>query len=230
MKLARREFLKTAAVAGAASLIPAPVLWASLAREHRIVRVHNPLASCFDVLNFDYHPGIPESYYGNFVSQRIVDRMFDAALCAFTGEKEPVQAMRRLIPYKPGEHIFIKINVTTSYPLWGGDWNKINWDLHYHDTDAIAEPINALLRVLIRMGVPQDHIGLGDPTWSEGDPDSERRIVHLEDEHNARSGVFASKPNGKGVHDAVVEFNSGRFRAAEFAAVVGFLDEIARDN
>ena len=179
MKLARREFLKTTALASAASLVSAPALWASSAGDHRIVRVHNPLASCFDVLNFEYQQGIPDSYYGNFVSQGIVDRMFDAALRAFSNEKEPAQAMRRLIPYRSGEHIFIKINVTTSYPMWGGDWNKIKWDLHYNDTDAIAEPINAILRVLVSMGVPQDHIGLGDPTWSEGNPDSERRTPRL---------------------------------------------------
>ncbi|HEY5911756.1 MAG TPA: DUF362 domain-containing protein [Verrucomicrobiae bacterium] len=179
MKLTRREFLRTATVAGAATLLPAPVLWGSSAWDHRIVRVHNALASCFDVLNFEYQSKVPESYYGQFVSQGVVDRMFDAALCAFTGEKDPVQAIRRLIPYKAGERVFLKINVTTSYPMWGGDWNKIDWDLHYNDTDAIAEPINAILRVLVNMGVPQGHIGLGDPTWSEGSPDSERRTPRL---------------------------------------------------
>ncbi len=179
MKLARREFLKTAAVAGAASLIHTPALWAASSSDHPIIRVHNPLASCFDVLNFEYQEGIPDSYYGNFVSQRVVDGMFDAALCGFTGEKEAAAAMRRLVPYKAGERIFLKINVTTSYPMWGGDWDKINWDLHYNDTDAIAEPINAILRVLTAMGVPQNHISLGDPTWSEGAPDSERRTPRL---------------------------------------------------
>ncbi len=179
MKLPRREFLKSTAAATAAALLPGKALCAASNREHRIVRVHNPLASCFDVLDFEYLKSVPQSYYGNFVSQRVVDRMFDAGLCALTGEPDPVKAMRRLIPYKPGERIFLKINVTTSYPMWGGDWNKINWDLHYNDTDAIAEPINAILRALVAMGVPQDRIGLGDPTWSEGNPDSERRTPRL---------------------------------------------------
>lgn len=179
MKLARREFLKSAAIVSAAGLVRWPALGASSGPEHRIVRVHHPLASCFDVLNFEYQQRVPESYYGNFVSQQVVDRMFDTGLCAFTGQKDPVEAMRRLVPYKAGQRIFLKINVTTSYPMWGGDWNKIDWDLHYNDTDAIAEPINAVLRVLVGMGVPQDCIGLGDPTWSEGDPDSERRTPRL---------------------------------------------------
>lgn len=179
MKLARRDFLKSTAAVAAAALLPPAALGAYSGREHRIVRVHNPLASCFDVLNFEYQKDVPESYYGHYVSQRAVDHMLDAALCAFTGKSDPVKAMRHLIPYQTGERIFLKLNVTTSYAMWGGDWNKINWDLHYNDTDAIAEPINAILRLLVGMGVPQDHIGLADATWSEGNPDSERRTPRL---------------------------------------------------
>ncbi len=178
-RLARRDFLKSTAVATAAALLPPTAFCATTGKAHRIIRVHNPLASCFDVLNFEYQKDVPESYYGHYVSQRVVNGMLDAALCAFTGRSDPVKSMRQLIPYKAGERIFLKINVTTSYAMWGGDWNKINWDLHYNDTDAITEPINAILRLLVGMGVPQDHIGLADPTWSEGNPDSERRTPRL---------------------------------------------------
>ncbi len=222
MKLRRRQFLQSVTALGAVSLLPSARLWASSATDHRIVRVHNPLASCFDVLNFDYHAGIPESYYGNFVSQRVVDGMFDAALCAFTGESDAVQALKRIIPFRPGERVFLKINVTVSYLLWGGDWNKIKWDLHYNDTDAVAEPINAVLGALVRTGVPQDCISLADPTWSEGNPDSERRTPRLVPNRLARKikakfpgvTVYRSSftPDGNGITwasndpHAIVEF------------------------
>ena len=75
--------------------------------------------------------------------------------------------------------VFIKINTTTTYELWKGDWDKIDFDRHYNDTDAIAEPINATLRALTRIGVPQELIGLGDASWSEGDPDSSQRTPRL---------------------------------------------------
>jgi hypothetical protein len=227
MNLTRREFLKGAVAASAASLLPASPLWAATsAWEHRIVRVHHPLASCFDVLNFDFHRDAPESYYGNFVSQKVVDGMFDAALCAFTGETEPVAALRRLIPYRPGERVFIKINVTTTYQLWGGDWDKIKWDLHYNDTDAIAEPINALLRVLTQMGVPPDLIGLGDASWSEGDPDSEKRTPRVVPNRLARK-IKAAFPGVTVYRSSFMSDGNGiTWKSNDPQAVVQFRDPL----
>jgi len=179
MAMTRREFLKSTAVLAAAGAATRQALCASPTWEHRIVRAHHPLASFFDVLDFEFQKNTPETYYGNFVNQDIVYGMFDAALCALTGNDDPVKAMRRLVPYKPGERVFIKINTTTSYILWSGQWDTIQWDLHYNDTDAIAEPVNATIRALVRMGVPQENIGLCDPTWSEGNPDSAKRTPRL---------------------------------------------------
>jgi hypothetical protein len=185
MKLSRREFL-SATAGGTAGLLSHSSLWAAPTWSHRIVRAHDPLASFFDVLDFEFLPKVPESYYGHWVSQAAVNRMFDAALCALTGEEDPVKAMRRLVPYKPGERVFLKINTTTTYDLWHGDWDKITWDAHYNDTDGLAEPINATLRALTRCGVPQENISLGDPTWSEGFPDSEKRTPRLVPKRLAR--------------------------------------------
>jgi hypothetical protein len=179
MNLTRRNFLKGTAALATAGLLTKPRPSAAPADSPRIVRVHHPLASYFDVVDFEFQQGVPETYYGNFVSQQIVYEMFDAALCALTGDNDPVKAMRRFVPYKPGERVFIKINTTTTFVLWGGQWDKINWDLHYNDTDAIAEPINATIRALLRLGVPQENIALCDPTWSEGQPDSARRTPRL---------------------------------------------------
>ena len=179
MKLSRRDFLKGAAAVAVAGLLPGRKAFAASSWEHRVVRVHNPLASFFDVLDFEYLKDVPESYYGNFVSQQIVYDVFDTALCKLIGENDPVVAMERLVPYKPGERVFIKINNTATYRLWRGQWETVKWDEHYNDTDSIAEPINATIRALTRIGVPQELIGIGDASWSEGYPDSQKRTPRI---------------------------------------------------
>ena len=226
MKLTRREFLKTAVAASAVGIWPTPHAFAASSWDHRIVRVHHPLASFFDVLDYEYQRSLPETYYGNFVSQKVVDDMFDAALCALTGESDPAPAMQKLVPYQTGERVFIKINTTTTYQLWGGDWNKINWDLHYNDTDAIAEPINATLRALVRMGIPQDHIGLCDPTWSEGDPDSERRTPRLVPNRLARR-IKAAFPSVHVYRSSFVADGNGiTWTSNDRHAIVEFRDPV----
>jgi hypothetical protein len=179
MNMTRRDFLKgTAALVATGWLGQRPLL-AAPTWGHRIVRAHHPLASYFDVLNFEFQEKVPETYYGNFVNGRVVNRMFDDALCALTGDPDAATAMRKLVPYKPGERVFIKINTTTCFKLWSGRWDTINWDLHYNDMDALAEPINATIRALTRIGVPQEMIGLTDASWSEGDQDPEQRTPRL---------------------------------------------------
>ncbi|NQT84995.1 DUF362 domain-containing protein [bacterium] len=187
MKITRREFLKRTAALAAVGLLPDQRLHATPAKAHRIVRVHNPLASFFDVVDFQFQNSVPETYYGNFVNQQIVYEMFDTALCALTGDDEPTKAMRRLVPYKAGERVFIKINMTTScISVWRGRWDRINWDAHYNDTDAIAEPINATIRALVRIGVPQEMIGICDPSRTEGRPNPEKRTPRLTPNRVAR--------------------------------------------
>jgi hypothetical protein len=218
----RREFLRASAAAAGAALWPQPAPAAASGRDHRIVRAHDPLASFFDIVDYEFQQGAPETYYGNFVNPKAVYALFDSALCALTGQSDPQQAMRRLVPYKPGERVFIKINTTTTYGLWRGDWDKVAWEGHYNDLDAIAEPINAVLRALTRLGVPQDLIGLGDASWSEGFPDSADRTPRLIPNRLARKikavfpqvTLFRSSfmPDGNGITwasndpQAVVEF------------------------
>jgi hypothetical protein len=201
MMTTRREFLKGAAVAAAAGFLPGPLLAGSNSSwAHRIVRVHQPLASFFEVINFEFQKAVPETFYGGYVNERLVHDMFDSGICALTGEADPVKAMRRLVPYQAGERVFIKINTTTTYELWKGDWDKIEWDRHYNDTDAIAEPINATVRALTRIGVPEELIGIGDASWSEGDPDSSKRTPRLTPNRVARKI--------KAVHPKVVLYRS----------------------
>ncbi len=224
MRMTRRGFLKGAAALTAAGLLPETQLFAAPSRAHRIVRVHHPLASYFDLVNFEFQQQAPETYYGNFVNGEIVNSMFDAALCALTGDADPAQAMKRLVPYRSGERVFIKINTTTSYRLWQGQWDTINWDTHYNDTDALAEPINATIRALVRSGVPQEMIGIGDPTWTEGQRDPEKRMPRLTPNRVARRiraafprvVVYRSSfmPGGDGItwksndRHAIVEFRN----------------------
>ncbi len=226
MQLNRREFLKVSAVAAGAALWPGPASAGAVRWEHRIVRVHNPLASFFDVLDFEFQQGARETYYGNFVSQKAVCAMFDSALCALTGESGADQAMRRLVPYQPGERVFIKINTTTTYDMWKGEWDKIAWDTHYNDTDAIAEPINAVLRALTRLGVPQDHIGIGDASWSEGDPDPGRRTPRLTPDRLARK-IKAAFPNVALFRSSYVPDGNGiTWTSNDPHAVVQFRDPV----
>lgn len=179
MKLTRREFLKSTGALTASAVVAPRSLFAATTWNHRIVRVHNPLASFFDILDFKFDKDIRDTYYGNFVSQDLVYKMFDAGICTLTGAADPVQAMQRLVPYQAGERVFMKINTTTTYEMWKGSWDKIVWDPHYNDTDAIAEPVNAVIRALTRIGVPQELIGIGDATWSEGYPDPGKRTPRL---------------------------------------------------
>jgi len=194
MRFSRRDFLRSSAALAATGLLLDRPSLAAPTWTHRVVRARHPLASCFDIVDFEYHKDIRDTYYGNFVSQDAVYGMFDRALCALTGDTDPVAAMRRLVPYNPGERVFMKINTTTTYLMWNGEWNKIGWDPHYNDTDSIAEPINATIRALTRIGVPQDKIALTDPSWSEGDPDPMQRTPRLVPDRLAKK-IKAAFPN-----------------------------------
>lgn len=226
MNMTRRDFLKTAAAVTAGGMVLPDTVWGASTWAHRVTRVHNPLASFFDIVDFEFIPGSRESYYGNFVSQKIVDGMFDAGLCAFTGEKDPVAAMKRLIPYKAGEKVFIKINTTTTYEMWKGSWDKIVWDPHYNDLDAIAEPINALLRALTRMGIPQELIGLGDASWSEGYPDSGKRTPRLTPDRLAKKIKAAFPKVVLYRSSSMADGNGISWTSNNPSAVIEFRDEI----
>lgn len=227
MKMTRREFLKSTAAVAAGELLTEVGLNASPARRHRIVRVHNPLASFFDVVDFEFQKNIPETYYGNFVNQEIVYDMFDAALCALTGDDDPASAMRRLVPYKPGERVFIKINMTTScVAVWRGRWETVRWDAHYNDTDAIAEPINAAVRALVKIGVPQEMIAVADPTWTEGHPNSEKRTPRLTPNRVAKK-IKAGFPSVVLYRSSFMEGGDGiTWRSNDPHAIVRFRDPI----
>lgn len=169
--MTRREFLRNAAALTAFGPgLQLRAATSSIPWEHRIVRAHDPLASVFDVVNFEFQAGVRDTYYGNFVNPRRVQRLLDLALCGLTQEKDPAAALRKLIPYQPGERVFIKTNFTTTFGLWGGDWDRIQWDAHYNDTDSLAEPIMAVIQALVRINIPQELIGVGDPTWTAGSP------------------------------------------------------------
>ena len=81
MKMTRRDFLKTAAALGAVALTPDASALVPTNCRYRIVRVHSPLASWFDVVNYEYQAAVPETYYGNFLNGPAVQEMFDAAVC-----------------------------------------------------------------------------------------------------------------------------------------------------
>jgi len=75
------------------------------------------------------------------INQRIIQKMLDDGVCEFLGEKDPVQAWKRLI--KPSDIVGIKSNV---------------W--HYLPTPEELE--NAIVKRVMEVGVPRKNIGIDD--------------------------------------------------------------------
>jgi hypothetical protein len=172
--LNRRQFIQ-AALAGAAGLgltrlgaggamapgdpppIYLPLVSNSSSRpasSAQVVHVHAPAVTDW---YFDY-----DTYYGRTqttgvsgVSQAVVDAMVDRGVTSLLGLPETAvgEAWRRLLPgYVAGERVAIKINLNNSFSC----------DTTTGAVDAIAQPLNAVIRGLIQRGVRQGDIVVYD--------------------------------------------------------------------
>jgi uncharacterized protein (DUF362 family) len=161
-KLTRREFLSTLASTGAAltlgnSIPPVTQMGSSQLPKsalppNRVVHVHSDLAT-----TWDYATG----WYGDYVNQSIVNAMTDRGLMNLTGAATLADAWRVLIPaYAAGQKVAIKINLNNA--TCSSDGNII---------DALPQPINALIRGLKAIGVPESAIWVYDVTqgWHNGE-------------------------------------------------------------
>ncbi|MDE3089606.1 MAG: DUF362 domain-containing protein [Chloroflexota bacterium] len=155
-KLSRREFLRGAAVAGAALALgrwlsfPGSVARAAIP-PHRVVHTHSN-----DATFWDYATG----WYGDYVNQTVVDAMTDRGVTALTNTVTLADAWRALIPgYTAGQKVAIKINLNNASC---GDTGQV--------IDALPHPINSVIRGLKASGVAESDISVYDVTngWHIG--------------------------------------------------------------
>lgn len=159
--LSRREFLIRTATLGAAfalgwrpsqspgnrsSDIPAAI------PAHRVVHSHNRHAT-----SWDYATG----WYGDYVSQSVVDAMTDQGVMALTNTATLAAAWSAILPaYTAGQKVAIKINLNNAAGC--GDTGQI--------IDALPQPINSIIRGLKAIGVAENDIWVYDVTngWHSG--------------------------------------------------------------
>jgi hypothetical protein len=91
--------------------------------------------------------------YWEYVDQEVVDSMVDQGLMTLTGENTIENAWRALIPnYQQSEVVAIKVSFNNSHD----DAGSVN------SIDAIVEPVNAIIRGLTMIGVPESSIVVYD--------------------------------------------------------------------
>jgi hypothetical protein len=94
-----------------------------------------------------------ETDYWNYLNQTTIDSMLDQGLLELTGATSVVEAWQQLIPdYQTGQKIAIKVNFNNSR-LCGSTVAVI---------DALMEPVNAVAKGLIAMGVAPSDICVYD--------------------------------------------------------------------
>ena len=94
--------------------------------------------------------------YWNYVNQDTVDEMVNRGMMALTGASTVAAAWQSLLPdYSPGQGIAIKVN-----------FNNANGTEYCNDTDpqidALIQPVNAIVRGLLQIGVLQSDIWVYD--------------------------------------------------------------------
>ncbi len=145
LDVSRRSFLGT--LVGGSTLALADLDWLLLgpdAAKPVVVQVHHK-----DAVTWDFKTG----WYGDYVSQSTVDSMIDRSIQELTGLKDIAAAWRSLLPgYVKGRKIAIKVNFNCSSGCSDAD-NII---------DAIAEPVNALVRGMEAAGVHAQDIWIYD--------------------------------------------------------------------
>jgi len=162
LKISRRGFLRRAAAAGAAlalggwPLRPARAERTASAQaamlSNRVVHTHSAEATYWD-----YATG----WYGDHVSQAVVDAMTDQGVMALTNTVTLAGAWHAVIPgYTAGQKVAIKINL-----------NNASCGSSDQVIDALPQPINAVIRGLKAIGVPENDIGIYDVTngWHNGE-------------------------------------------------------------
>ena len=110
----------------------------------RVVHVHAPSATSWNG---------SDPQYWNYLDQGVVDEMVDRGVRTLTGASSVADAWRAILPnYQPGQGIAIKVSFNNS-PNCGSSGTAI---------DGIIEPVNAVIRGLIQIGVQESDIWIYD--------------------------------------------------------------------
>ena len=168
-RLSRREFLRGATAAGAALALSRWLPRAATVRRsapaspavaaHRVVHAHNDGATSW---------GYATGWYGDYVSQAVVDEMTDQGVTALTDTSTRADAWRALIPaYTPGQIVAIKINLVNA--------SCADEDQHI---DALPQPINSVIRGLKETGVSEPDIWVYDMTDANIQSQMPARLVN----------------------------------------------------
>jgi uncharacterized protein (DUF362 family) len=113
-----------------------------------VVHVHSS-----DATAWDYATG----WHGDHVNQLEVSRMVNRGLMALTGTASRAAAWQALIPsYAPGQRVAIKVNLNNAGST--GDSDNV--------IDALIEPVNAVIRGLLELGVAASDIWVYDAVRS----------------------------------------------------------------
>lgn len=121
----------------------------------RVVRVHDSGATDWD---------FSSPFYWQHVDQAVVDRMVEEGVITLTGTSSAVEAWGEIMmEYDPGETVAIKINCNDC------------WNANQNEIDSLPQVINAVIRGLKSIGVPETDIRVIEPT--EG-PNPRRRILY----------------------------------------------------
>jgi len=117
-----------------------------------VIHTHSDRAT-----SWDYRTG----WYGDYVDQTVVDLMTERGILDLTGAPTPAEAWRVILPaYQPGQKVAIKINL-----------NNATYDSTGQVIDALPQPINAVIKGLKAIGVPENNIWVYDVTigWHRGE-------------------------------------------------------------
>ena len=162
-QLSRRRFLLSTAAAGATLALdrwlprPTPDRRSAIA-SNRVVHTHGN-----DATDWDYATG----WYGDYVSQPVVDAMTDRGVMVLTNTATLADAWGALIPaYSSGQIVAIKINLNNAEC---GDGDNV--------IDALPQPINSVIRGLKAIGVAENDIRVYDVTHAWHDGDMPARLV-----------------------------------------------------
>jgi len=145
LAVSRRAFLGSLAGGAALALTDTRRLFAAdIDARPRVVSAHHE-----DAVTWDYQTG----WYGDHVSQPLVDTLMDRALLELTGLNDVGSAWRALLPgYAPGKKIAVKVNFNNGWSCTEND-NII---------DGLVEVVNAMARGLTTGGVAEDDIWIYD--------------------------------------------------------------------
>lgn len=145
---------------------------------HRVVTVHDSKSSTW--------PG--SGNVVDYMNQAEIDKMVDVGVMELTGTSSPRDAWRKIVPYKIGESVAIKVNFNNYWHCSDG--------FNMSTSSMVSNPqvINSVIRGLKSIGVPSDKIWISDPSRPVAD-DFRNKISDSGVQYYTRCSNYGSRPN-----------------------------------